>query len=166
LSAVIGLFRGFFREAMSLVVWIAAVWVASRYAEAVAPQLALIANAHLRIWGARLLLLIGVLIAGGITAWLIAQAIHSSRLGGADRSLGVVFGLARGVVLAALAVITLELAGFSDESWWRQSKLIPYAAAVADALRDAAKQRLGQPRSLSASGLPDVANSSFRFRSR
>ena len=73
LSALIGLFRGIFREAMSLVVWITAVWVAARYAAAVAPHLAdLVANAQIRIWGARLLLLIAVLITGGIVT-LVAR---------------------------------------------------------------------------------------------
>jgi membrane protein required for colicin V production len=164
LSTVVGLFRGFFREAMSLVVWVAAVWAAGRYAAAVAPHLAqFFANAQLQIWGARVVLLIGILIAGGITTWLIARAIHASRLGGVDRALGMLFGLARGALLAAVAVITLQVAGFTDEPWWQQSKLIPYAAPVADALRKAAKQGLGQSRSPSVSGM---TVGSFRFRSR
>jgi membrane protein required for colicin V production len=137
-----------------------------RYAAATAPHLAqFVAYAPLRIWAARLLLLIGVLIAGGIATWLVAQAIHSSRLGGVDRALGVLFGFARGVLLVALAVITLELAGFSDSPWWRESKLIPYATPVADALRGAAKRGLGRSRSPSVSGMPDVPAGSFRFGS-
>lgn len=165
-SAVIGLFRGIFREAMSLAVWVAALWLAGRYAAAIAPYLAdFLASAALRIWAARLLLLIGVLLAGSIASWLLAQAIHNSRLGGVDRTFGIVFGLARGLLLAVLAVITLELAGFSDASWWRQSKLIPYAAPVADALREAAKQRLGESRSPSVSSPRDAPKGSFGFGS-
>ena len=66
LSALIGFFRGLFREAMSLVVWIAALWAASRYAWWLSPYLArFVPNAHLRLWAARVVLfLIAVLIAG------------------------------------------------------------------------------------------------------
>ena len=141
-------------------------WVSGRYAAAVAPHLAgLVGNAQLRVWGARALLLISVLIAGGIVTWLLAAAVHSTRLGGTDRVVGMVFGLARGVVLAGAAIITLELAGFSDEPWWRQSKLIPYAAPVVDALRDAAQLGLGRPWSLSISPVPDIPAGPFRLRS-
>lgn len=165
-STVVGLFRGIFREAMSLAVWILAVWVAGRYAVAVAPHLAgFVANAHLQIWGARAALLIGVLLAGGIVSWLIATALHSTGLGGTDRIVGMVFGLARGAVLAGLAVITLELAGFNDEPWWRESKLIPYAAPVTNALRKAAEEGLSRSRSLPVSRMPDLAAGSFTFRS-
>jgi membrane protein required for colicin V production len=78
----------------------------------------------------------------------------------------MLFGLARGVLLAAVAVITLQVAGVTDEPWWQQSKLIPYAAPVADALRKAAKQGLGQSRSPSVSGMTDVPVGPFRLRSR
>jgi membrane protein required for colicin V production len=165
-STVVGLFRGIFREAMSLAVWIVAVWVAGRYAAAVAPHLAgFVANAQLQIWGARVALLIGVLLVGGIVSWLVATALHSTGLGGVDRIVGMVFGLARGALLAGLAVITLELAGFNDEPWWRESKLIPYAAPVTNALRKAAEEGLSRSWSSSISRMPDVAAGSFTFRS-
>jgi membrane protein required for colicin V production len=166
LSTIVGLFRGIFREAMSLVVWIAAVWAAQRYASTVAPHLAgFVANAQVRIWGARVLLLIGVLVGGGILSWLVASLVHSTRLGGADRVVGMVFGLARGVLLAGLVVVTLELGGLTDEPWWRESKLIPYAAPVADALRKAAEEGLGRSWKLSQSSMPEAAAGSHGFRS-
>lgn len=165
-SAVVGLLRGLLREAMSLVVWVSAVWVAARYGSSVAPYLAeFIANGQLRLWAARITLLIGVLIAGGILTWLLAMALHSTRLGGTDRMVGMIFGLARGVLLAGLAIIVLRLAGFSDEPWWRQSKLIPYAAPVADALREAAEQGLGRSWTLSVAPSLQAPAAPFIFRS-
>jgi uncharacterized membrane protein required for colicin V production len=56
----------------------------------------------------------------------------------------MVFGLARGILIVGLAVVTVELAGLTDEPWWRESKLIPYAAPVADALRKAAEEGLAK----------------------
>jgi membrane protein required for colicin V production len=96
------------------------------------------------LWAARGLLLVGVLIAGGIATALVAMTLRAAGLGPTDRAIGMVFGLARGVLLVALAVIVLRLAGFADEPWWRQSKLIPYAAPVAEALREVVAQGFGR----------------------
>jgi membrane protein required for colicin V production len=168
LSSLVGLLRGFFREAMSLIVWVAALWVASRYATMLSPYLAdHVVNASLRLWIARGVLVIAVLIAGGIVTWIVATALHRTGLGGTDRTVGMLFGLARGLLLAGLAIIVLRMAGFSDEPWWRQSKLIPYAAPAAEALREAAEQgfnRSSWPRSISplpgfASGPPESPRS-------
>ena len=152
LSGLIGLMRGIFREAMSLAVWIAALWVASRYAWWLSPYLAqFVPNSHLRLWAARLVLFMGGLILGGLVTWLVAMALRSTRLDGTDRAAGMVFGLARGVLLVAITIVLLRLAGVTDEPWWRQSKLVPYATPVADALRDAAEQGLGWSWSLRGS---------------
>jgi len=144
LSVLIGALRGLVREALSLLAWFLGLWAASRYDTTVAPVLAsLVAIEALRIWAARLLILVVVLLAGGLLSWIIGMVLHGTRLAGTDRAIGMVFGLARGVLLAGLAVIVLRVAGFGDEPWWRQSKLLPYAAPVAEALREAAEQGLG-----------------------
>jgi membrane protein required for colicin V production len=156
-SALVGLLRGLFREAMSLLAWAAALWVAASYGEWLAPRLAgAIGNAQLALWAARLALLVGVLIAGGIVTWVLAMALHATRLGATDRVVGLVFGLARGVLLVGLLVLALRVAGFTDEPWWRQSKLLPYAAPVAETLREAAEQGLGRSWSLSVHAFPPV----------
>ena len=163
LSAMIGVMRGLFREAMSLVVWITALWVAGRYAGWLSPHLAEhVPNAQLRLWASRIVLLIGVLIAGAVVTWIIAMALHSTRLGATDRIVGMVFGLARGLVLAGVAIIVLRMTGFSDEPWWRQSKLIPYATPLTDALREAAERGFDRSWSLSMSRSPLAGPSHFR----
>lgn len=144
LSVLIGALRGVVREALSLLAWFVGLWAASRYDSVVASLLeSLIASGPLRLWAARLLLLVAVLLAGGLLTWILGMVLHGTRLAGTDRVIGMVFGLARGVLLAGLAVIVLRVAGFGDEPWCRQSKLLPYAQPVADALREAAEQGLG-----------------------
>jgi uncharacterized membrane protein required for colicin V production len=54
----------------------------------------------------------------------------------------MVFGFARGVLLAGLFIMVLDLMGFRDSSWWDESKLIPYGAPVADIVRHAAEDGL------------------------
>lgn len=150
-SAAVGLVRGLFREAMSLAVWVAALWAAGRYSGWLVPYMARwIESPVLDLWAARLAVLVGVLLLGGILTWLVSMAIRGGRLGGADRTAGMAFGVARGVLLAAVLLVVLRVAGLDSESWWRRSKLVPYATPVADALREAAEREIGQPGSLTA----------------
>lgn len=149
LSALVGVLRGLFREAISLASWVAAAWIAARYPASVAPAMAdVVANEQLRLWAARALLFVAVLILGGLAGVLASMLLRTTRLGGLDRLLGTLFGIARGVLLVGVIVAVGVAAGMADEPWWQQSKLIPYAAPVADALREAAEQGLGRSRSL------------------
>lgn len=144
-SALVGIFRGLIREALSLIVWILAIWVAARFGDRLAPLSARwLADPLWQLWAGRLVVFIGVLLAGSLLAWLIGYLVSNSVITGTDRMLGMLFGLARGVVLAGLLAIALEIAGFGNESWWRQSKLIPYATAVGAELRSAAQEQLAE----------------------
>ena len=143
LSAVVSLFRGFFREAVSLGTWVAGLWLAWKLGPQVAGILEpWISTSVLRLWAARVLVVIAVLIAGGLLSWLFGVILDNTGLSGTDRALGTVFGFARGVLLAGLAVMALDLMGFREAAWWDESKLIPYAAPVADIIRHAAEDGL------------------------
>lgn len=138
-SAVIGLLRGFVKEAISLSGWILAIWGAWRFGADVAARLpGFVEDGTVKIWVARLMVLIGVLFVSGLLSWLTSLLIDKSALSGTNRVVGMVFGLARGVVFAGLAVYVLEVAGFDEESWWSESKLIPYVEPIARKLSDLA----------------------------
>lgn len=142
-SAIIGVFRGFVKEAISLIGWIVAIWGAWRYGANVSAWLPdFVDDTTVKIWAARLLILIGVLITSGLISRLVSFLIDKTGLSGTDRVVGMVFGLARGVVLAGLAVNLLEVAGFDEAPWWPESKLIPYVAPVAQRLSDVAEEGL------------------------
>lgn len=142
-STVISLFRGFFKEALSLATWVIALWMAWRFGASLAGGLeSWVSEPVLRVWLARGLVFIGVLLAGGLLGRLIDMLMLSTGLTGTDRAIGMVFGFARGVILIGLLVVVLELMGFSDSAWWQESKLIPYAAPVADIIRHAAEDGL------------------------
>lgn len=158
LSAIIGLFRGFAKEAISLLGWIMAIWGAWRFGAHVAAWLPdLVDDSAVNIWAARLLVVIGVLIVTGLLSWLISLLINKSALSGTNRMVGMVFGLARGVVFAGVAVYLLEVADFDQEPWWPESKLIPYVAPIAQKLNDMAAEgmeMLDQPIDQLESPLP------------
>ena len=136
-SAVISLFRGFVKEAFSLVSWLVAIWAATRFGPEFGELIASgIDSLTLRAWLGRAALLVAVLFAGGLVSWVVSKLLHSTGLSGTDRAVGMVFGLARGIVLAAVFVLLLDFAEFSESSWWTGSKLIPYVSPVAVVVSD------------------------------
>jgi len=139
LSALMGLFRGLVKEALSLVGWVVAAWCAWRFGGAVADMIpSVVDDSITETWVARVIVLVAVLILTGLLSRLIAYVVHQSGLSGTDRMIGMVFGMARGVVLVSLVVLLLDAAGFDADPWWRESKLIPYAAPLAERLGDLA----------------------------
>lgn len=127
ISMVISLMRGFVREAMSLVVWIAAVVVALVFYQQLAPLMSeLVSTPSLRYLVAWLILFLGVLLVGGVINFLLARLVSASGLSGTDRLLGLVFGALRGFVVVMVLLITLpQILPVDQDAWWRQSFLIP-----------------------------------------
>ena len=141
ISTGISWFRGFVKEAVSLASWAMAIWCAWTFGGAVAGALeGSIESMSIRLWVARVLLLVGVLFAGGLLQRSMVSLLKKSGLTGTDRSIGMLFGCARGVLLIGLLVTILQRAGFEDTTWWPDSKLIPYAAPGADVRESAAAE--------------------------
>lgn len=151
-SAVIGIIRGFVKESLSLLSWVVAIWAAARFgAEAAGWLSAWIADPVIRLWAGRLLVLVGALVIGSILGAVIGHLVNHSVLTGTNRALGTLFGLARGVLVAALGVLVLQMAGFDQEPWWRESRLVPHVAPLGEWLRSLAEQGLNY---LEATGAP------------
>ena len=135
-SIIIGLLRGFVREAASLIFWIVAVWAAWKFGPLVVPHLGgLLADPKVAPWVGRLCVLVIVLLIGWIVGMLLGYFTRSLGLGAMDRVLGLLFGLVRGTVLVGLLIIGGELLHLNHEEWWNRSKLVPYGETVGDWLR-------------------------------
>ncbi|MBT8422860.1 MAG: CvpA family protein [Gammaproteobacteria bacterium] len=142
-STLISLFRGFFKEAMSLGTWVVAIWAAWKFGPQVAGLLeSLITPTAMRLWAARALTVIAVLIAGGLLGAFFHFVLETTGLTGTDRAIGMVFGFGRGVVLAGLLLAIMQSADFDETEWWPQSVLIPYFEPVTDMIRHAAEDGL------------------------
>jgi membrane protein required for colicin V production len=131
-SALVSLFRGFVREAVSLITWVLAFLVAWGGFRELATRLEpWIATPSLQLGAAFLLLLLGMLLLGGIAGFLIGQLVDRTGLSGFDRLLGLLFGAARGLLLVAVAVLLAGLTPFPQDPWWRESSLIPHFQGLA-----------------------------------
>lgn len=127
LSALISLFRGFVKEAFSLVVWISAFWLSwalFRDLSAYLVQWISLPSARLGVSFAAIM--ISVLIVGGIFSFILSQIVEHTGLSGTDRLLGVVFGIARGAIIVAIIILLAGLTAFPQDPWWQESRLIVY----------------------------------------
>jgi membrane protein required for colicin V production len=132
LSTLVGFWRGFVREALSLATWIAAFWLAWAFSNVAAGWFARwITTPSLQMVAGFALLFFIVLIVGALVNHFAAIALERTGLTGTDRGVGTVFGLFRGVVLVTVLVLVGQLLRLNRDLWWDQSLFIEYFEPVA-----------------------------------
>ena len=127
-SALISLWRGFIREALSLVIWIGAFIVSMMFSDNLAFVLTnVITTPSIRHIVAMAALFVGTLLVGGLLNFLIGRLVKASGFGGMDRLLGMVFGIARGVIIVVVILMFLPpILHVDKDAWWQSSTLIPH----------------------------------------
>ena len=115
LSAILSMLRGFSREVLAIASWAAAAAAAYYFYPVVTPYLTpyihkeVIAQA-----AAAAIVFFATLIVVSLFTVRVSDAILDSKIGALDRTLGFVFGVARGFLLAVVAFRDLQLAGFGQ----------------------------------------------------
>ena len=126
ISALISLVRGFVKEAVSLIVWISAFFVASSFYLNLSTLLTNISDQLLRNAASIAILFITTLILGALVNYIIGQLVSKTGLSGTDRVLGVVFGALRGVLIIAAVLFFMDaFTPASSSTWWQNSQLVP-----------------------------------------
>lgn len=150
LSCLIGVKRGFVKEAMSLAVWALAFFVAISFHERLAVLLERsIDTPSLRYVVAFGVLFAATLVVGSLVNYLIGELVKMTGLSGTDRLFGAVFGWVRGVFVVLVAVVLLG-GIFEDDPWWRSSRLIPQLLVLEDWARDTTQDVMAWARNLVA----------------
>ena len=136
ISVLIGLLRGFTREALSLAGWTVALWVTINFAgdfqDLFVPYVNTVA---VRIGLSVVMLFLLTLFVAALVNYLARQLLEKSGLTGTDRVIGVAFGFLRGFALIAVLVLLAGLTDFPKEKGWHQSGLIHYFERTAIWLR-------------------------------
>jgi len=138
LSMVISLWRGFVREMISMIGLIAAFLVATRTSGWAGDQLdGVISNDTVAdVVGFGLIFILIVVIVAMIGA-VIRRLMIAADLTATDRTLGLLFGLARGVLLIGLGMLIYTSMERPTASFVKKSVLSPYAMELGNMLGQA-----------------------------
>lgn len=123
LSMALGAWRGLVYEVLSVLAWLAAFVAAQWFAPQVAQQLPMgNASEPVRYAAGFVVVFIGAVFAGGLVAWLVKKLVEAVGLRPIDRMLGMVFGLARGLILLLAVTLVVGLTPLRANPWWQESK--------------------------------------------
>lgn len=126
ISAMIGIWRGFVREALSLIVWVAAFWLAYVWASTLEVMLVdLLADQAVRIIICFVVLFLMVHVAGFVLSRLLSSLIRSIGLKGVDRVAGAGFGFVRGFIAVVALVLLVDMTPLMQHKAWQQSIIVP-----------------------------------------
>ena len=132
-SIIVGFVRGFVKESISIATLVIAIWAALYFGPVVGDvSQSWISSEELQTWFGRILVFAIILSVGGLLGWGISKLIRLSVLSGFDRLLGSFFGVLRGILMVAVFAIGGQFAGFDNDDWWLQSRLLPHFEVVAD----------------------------------
>ncbi len=152
-SALLALFRGFIREVLSLVGWIAAAWVTMKYYSSVADIFKQHIESNLVANGmAALALFFGVLILVSIVNAIVMRFLHAGgQTSFLDAALGAVFGFLRGAFILSLSFVMISVVLEKDDypDWLAKSITLPYVEQGADILASIAPEKVKELRAMS-----------------
>lgn len=137
MSLMLGLMRGMVKEVFSLLNWAAAFYVANHYGEDVVVHLE-----WAKSLGPAMKALVGcaaaficTMVVGAVLIALLGRLLSAAGLGFADRGLGALFGLGRGVLIVLTLVTGAGFTSLPTQAFWRESKLAPYAVEAVVVLK-------------------------------
>ena len=158
LSAVISIWRGFMREMLSLLGWVASFFVALTFNGVVADALSgQIESLSFRRASAYLILFVMTLMVVGGVNVLISKFILKTGLTGADRMLGILFGLARGLAVVTVLIFGAALTAIPEDAWWQESIFVGHFQRAAEHVHARFPYDVTQQFTLPSVGIADSA---------
>ena len=137
-SMLIGAWRGLVFEVLSLLGWVVAFFVAQWWADDMAALLPMGESAEsLRYAAGFAVVFVASVFVCGFLTWLAKKLVEAIGLRPADRTLGAVFGVLRGLVLLLAVAVVAGLTPLRDAAWWQESRGAPVLAEVLRGLKPA-----------------------------
>lgn len=137
-SAMLAMVRGFSREILSIASWIAAAAAAFFLYKPVLPYIQpYIDNPQIAMAASAGAVFIVALIVVTLVTMKIADAIIDSRVGALDRTLGFLYGAARGILVVAVALLFFDwLVGAKPPAWISEAKSRPLLESIGKKIED------------------------------
>ena len=89
----------------------------------------------MRFAAAFVLTFVAAVFAAGVLAALMRKLVSAAGLRPADRALGALFGLVRGVILLLAATVAIDMTPLKASDWWQESRGAPVLSAVLNGLK-------------------------------
>jgi membrane protein required for colicin V production len=125
-SVLISFIRGFVREVLSLLTWVAAFFIAFNYWHTAGAFFAKYVNSpSIQMVLACASIFIGVLIVGAIVNYFVSSLVDKTGLGGTDRVMGMALGGIRGGFIVVIMILLAGFTGIPKDTAWQNSQLIP-----------------------------------------
>ena len=137
ISIVVGIMRGLIKEALSIISWIVAIWLAISLKTMAGDwfaQFINIPNATFRGWIGFTLVFVVTLFVFAVINFVITKLLVRGPIQATDRALGIFFGAARAGLIVVALVIVLRGLGLADSDWWQDSRLVAYFEPAANTL--------------------------------
>ena len=134
-SCLIGVLRGLVKEALSLAFWIGGIVAAGVFSDDLGALMSgAISNPALQRVAGFIVIFLAVVFIGGLISSGISHLLSEAGLGVADRALGAVFGVVRG--LAIIVVIVMVTGRFSfAQRFYSNSVTMPYVISASEWLQ-------------------------------
>ena len=130
-SLIIGIFRGFVKELISLITWISAIVAATIFSDSLSGYMSFTDVKFIQTAFAFFLIFTGVVLSGAILNYIIGKWVKESPFTGADRVLGAGFGVIRGILVVAIVVLLAGLTSAPETPWWRSSYAVHQFEGIA-----------------------------------
>ena len=122
LSVLIGLWRGFVFEIVSLLGWVVAFIIANTLGPLLAQFIPFgDVGSPVRLWVAYILVFVLVLLTCTLLARMLRALVSATPLSFVDRLLGGLFGVARGALILVVVGMLVSLSPYSASATWKSS---------------------------------------------
>lgn len=124
LSLLFGLWRGVVGEIIALLAWALAIFAALEFGSLVGRTVFVgMADPAMQTLAGCVLIFVGVLVVMSLLRMAVKSMVKALGLSMSDRLLGMVFGLARGVLVCMVLVGLGGMTAAPTQSWWRGASL-------------------------------------------
>ncbi|MBE2257746.1 MAG: CvpA family protein [Rhodobacteraceae bacterium] len=120
-SLVLGMWRGVVGEIIALVAWVLAFFAARWWGSMVAQAFTSIADPVLRIVAGWVAVFVAVLVVMALLRLAVRGLLKALGMTLTDRLLGIVFGVARGLLIVLVLVAVGGMTSLPKEKWWSEA---------------------------------------------